>query len=225
MHRYQADIRKFQADVLLGVTKEKKMKKVMMMFAVVALVASVQAASVTWSLGAGTLYDYKDTKQGSGVTCYLVLDSYVSTIDAKINNDKNFTAIKTSTALGIVDTGVTTGSTGLMSTRTVNGTLASYMTTPGGSTAIANGDSVAYRVLFVDTANGAWKYSDAISVKAYDENASTVIKTTAQFKSGQFGVGAAHGTAWQTVTSAPEPTSGLLVLVGLGLLGLRRRRA
>jgi len=198
------------------------MKKVMMMFVVAAVAVSMQAASVTWQLSAGTLYDYKNVKQGTGVTCYLVLDSYVSTIDAQILKDKNFTSIKESTALGIVDASATTSSTGGMSAQIVNG-LENYKTTAGGSTAIAVNDTVAYRVLFVDTANNAWKYSTVVSAKAYDENASTVIKTTAKFSSTQFGL--LNGTAWQTIASAPEPTSGLLVLVGLGLLGLRRRRA
>lgn len=46
-------------------------------------------------------------------------------------------------------------------------------------------------------------------------------KEIAEFKTGQ----ASYAAGWYTAGAIPEPTSGLMLLLGVGLMALRRRRA
>ena len=71
-------------------------------------------------------------------------------------------------------------------------------------------------------ASGNW-VGKTSAISYNDLKAAGAISDT--FNPSFTGVNAALGGAGTTYTDVPEPTSGLLMLVGLGALALRRRRA
>lgn len=70
---------------------------------------------------------------------------------------------------------------------------------------------------------GHWA-ADTFTATKYAEVAGTSAVVYTDALSGQAAAAAAALTAY-TYQTAPEPTSGLLTLVGMALLGLRRKRA
>ena len=186
------------------------MKKLIIAACAVAFAAGVQAASVTW----GTSGAFYDTAGGpdwptvaAGTTAYFVfVNSY-----AQADLVADFAA-------GSVDTAklaaIKSGTVG------ADGTVADVT---GSSTALS-GSQAAYVVILKDAEN--MFISDSVT-KTIDE----LSGSTYTFEESQTGDiwalnGAASagyvGAGWYNV---PEPTSGLLMLLGMAGLALRRKRA
>ena len=192
------------------------MKKIMIVMAVVALAISVNAAAVNWKVAAAGVKGYNGTAQiniGTGADVYLVLSSAMGSIVDAINGG-TFSA---STA-GVLDSAKTTSNTGIVSERTV--------TSGFGSSGV--GDSLTMRVLVIDSThdpeNTWYKFSGEISKALYDDNPAegAPVPNTASFASTQWG----NGTDWAkatTTTDVPEPTSGILLVLGGAMLALRRK--
>ena len=179
-----------------------KMKKLMMLAAVAALAFASQAASVSW----------------------------------KINYAGQGSAWKSSGAFALVFNGAdydevinlitVTGSDTLqadLAAKALNNPAATFGNTKGAATAsglVADAPGTMFVVIFNDASYDAGK---------------SVLYTAATDVSGSFYEPPASGTAFTfnaasfansgTIASVPEPTSGLLMLVGLAGLALRRRRA
>ena len=172
------------------------MKKLMVALAAIALAGATQAATMSWSV---LNMQARDIEAGWLVALY---DSS-TTFDYASAKDGTLAAMYTGTAYS-------SGTT----IRANDSGLGSY----------SSGDTVsAYAVVF-----NAATIADATQVLISDVQSATVNAQGANI-SLAFGSMASTGTTNKfrnsTWADAPEPTSGLLMLVGFGALALRRRRA
>lgn len=186
------------------------MKKLMFMLAVVAMAACAQAASVYWTC----------TYVAKGAEAY-VDNGLAFFVNAATLSQSDMLALegKGADAIGTALTGMysyTGGSDGKYSVvkadAVANATL-------GLSDVTA---SEAYLVIF-DTAT----ITDASNfyvteVKSFNTYSGTEVQ---QIKWGDQETVSSTAGAWHSAAVVPEPTSGLLMLVGLAGLALRRRRA
>ena len=194
------------------------MKKLMIAAAIVCAAAFAQAASVQWNSGTiyvasdaagttGTTADYKATLSTGArpVTAYvyeLTLEAYTAALAMD-------TATLYDTYFGKVDTKV------------------AAKTTVGNGTAnplayeVADNSTIYGLVLYVDTNNANLPDGKDAFVKAALASAETA---TTALQVGNMITANAVSTTW-TAVPVPEPTSGLLLLLGVAGMALRRRRA
>ena len=181
------------------------MKKLMIMAAVALVaVASQAAVAVTWQSG----QVYKPNADGS------MSSSLLTTADA-------FTA----TIAFFTDSACTTpfAAGGTLSTSTVQTKGTSGYSA---STAANFGAGTYYAVLTLTGNVGGKDVSYTSDVGSFTIADGALNGPTINFTTGQNMGGSSLMTAttW-TVAGVPEPTSGILMLVGLGALALRRRKA
>ena len=184
------------------------MKKIMIMLAAVACAAMVQAATVSWAITAGPsmagahLKNYAGNVYTSDV--YLVLSSEQANITK---------ALTDGTAFSYVDSNKTT-------TPVTGGTSLKTVTSDSLTT-----DSTGFMILLVDKdgdGNTVYKFSSEMMVAPSGDP-----KTPSAMS---FAASTDFAGSWNTVESgttgdAPEPTSGLLLLVGAAALALKRKQA
>ena len=189
------------------------MKKLIIAACAVAFAAGAQAASVTWGSD-GAFYNTDGelggwTTVAAGTTAYFVFANSYSQTDLVADfaaGSVNMTKL----------TAINTGSIG------ADGTIAEVT----GSATTLSGAQSAYVVLFEGTDN--MFISDSIS-RTIDQLATTIYGFT-EAETGDIwaknGLATAGYSApgWYSA-SVPEPTSGLLMLLGMAGLALRRRRA
>ena len=184
------------------------MKKLVMLCAIVAAAVSVHAASFEWG-GAIAAEDGMATV-GSSATAYLLYsDSAFGTI-----NSFNTSTMTTDAGGTLMQThAITSGEAGnYVFSDTYNNSDYTQM----------NGY---YAVVMVDGAN---MYYNTFNVTEF----TSATTPTQNYKlnedwsgSDYLGDPARKGTVTGGSSGVPEPTSGLLLLVGAGILGLRRKRA
>ena len=193
------------------------MKKLMMAVAVVALAIGANAAMVDWQ--------YKITSVGTSAASYpeyanLNAGKYVAYLFDE-------TTWETALAEGITKTTFEDAEDSGKLFRGANSAgkypFGTRQDTATGTTLnmrAISGEGGSYYLVLVDTSADTWKYnatekelaSRTEQGGAIAENALSVTYTTF------------HGYAWTNV-NVPEPTSGLLLLLGMAGLALRRRRA
>ena len=180
------------------------MKKIMFMLALLAAVA-VQAASITWGVGnnAFSLESGSSYSSKSGVLVYLIDAAAKDSIVAAIGAGKF-----SSSTEGVLASKATTNTKGY---------IAQYEVT---SPALTAGKYYDFSALILDTIEGKTYYNitSAVHQNAYTSGIDEQMKIN--FASTQF----ANGTGWTEASGTPEPTSGLLLLLGGAMLALRRKQ-
>ena len=188
------------------------MKKLMFMLAAVAMAACTQAATVNW-------------------TCTYVAKGAENYVDNGLAFFVNAATLSQSDMLALEGKGATAISSALSG-------MYSYTGGSDGKYSVAKADAVANATLGLsDATTGNQAYLvifDTATITDASNFYVTDVKTfatysgtdTAQIKWGDQETASSAAGAWKSASGAvPEPTSGLLMLVGLAGLALRRRRA
>ena len=178
------------------------MKKILTIVAAVLSISIVNAASVTWTLSG------VQTSDGSGnASGYLAM-----VFDAATSQDAVISAI-------LAKDTATLGTLANDWSQTTTSSAAGFMRSAGNGSYSAGDSFGAYLVIF-----DAGAVADAENYFITQTKTGTIAANgaNATLAFGTYGNQVAAGSSWQAV---PEPTSGLLMLVGLAGLALRRRRA
>ena len=188
------------------------MKKLMIAFASVAVAMVAQAAAIDWSISNNSWTTQDGSRPAQGTTVYL------------INGATSLDVI----AAAVADNTVSTSLDWVYgSAATDNGRgRVSELTTQG----FTRGQSYDFSVLLIDktSENGPYYMVSAkTSGVAYDtamedESLSIYFGTDQLGANAQTYNAASAANGW---ASAPEPTSGLLLLLGMAGLALKRKRA
>ena len=188
------------------------MKKLMIAVAIICAAAISQGAIYNWGFSGngGEIYQAGTEEYLENGTAFLFLGT-VSASDTKFDTSKA-TLITTG---GYDDSVYAFGQVG---TNPANMPSHNLITTDGGQ---------AYTLILVD--------KDGLSsLDGYEGNYFLATGTSAQGAApgatvtyyGEFLNNAEiYGNSWSTMSAAPEPTSGLLLLIGVAGLALKRRRA
>ena len=179
------------------------MKKLLTIIATVMVGLSINAATVDWSVD---LYDISETSDTTKFTLYSFASGDVaSTLAAALNTDGKFNQTAFEAALA----GATKSTANFDDYGWADGNISGV-----------SGSSISFLVLTDGTAaDSTFYYAANVDITGYtyeppSGNPGVFYLDTTGFTSGTIGTAA-----------IPEPTSGLLMLVGLAGLALRRRRA
>ena len=182
------------------------MKKLMIAAAIVCAAVVCQAAQVNWNVdwaysNYGSVNTYDD---GSSVN-YWIVNMVGATDTSGLSVDKDGNLVN-SASYAVVDTGSFTAASGGFA-----------------KGEIANGNYLA--MVIYDAANGLYGVSDANAVSGIVEEPPTAGTLAANFQNDGGSEGYLIANTPVPTTPVPEPTSGLLMLLGVAGLALKRRRA
>lgn len=187
------------------------MKKLMIAFAVAAVAVFAQAATVDWSLASKNTIKTYSGGDGAGIAVYLLNTAgtdYAKTVAGLADGTVTSANIKTQGSY--LGTG-TTGSSG------------AKLGKASGQVTVAS-PGVDYSMVFVYFENVGGKdyyyLSSATTGTSYDGSAEYPSGATATWMASDYAA-----SNWHEATAVPEPTSGLLMLLGLAGLALKRKRA
>ena len=183
------------------------MKKLVVAALAIASAVVVNAASVNWSMANGVLAPSPDGSASSGRASYYTMliftDSQASAVDSAIAAG-NYTSLS-DLALSSVQAGKSGQFSGAVNGLTGTSTTLFAVVFDTYSTTETIADA------------GYYYKTGTVTQNTYDPTGSDPA-TTAVFTSTQM-------TGTWTATAVPEPTSGVMLLLGMAGLALRRRRA
>lgn len=187
------------------------MKKLIIALVAIAAGFAANAASFTWKATSGYLYDgaTEPAKMTSG-TAYLLFTSMLTQSDLV----SAFASDATTAASTVTSKAITSSSIGSNARIAQSDSFSANVTS----------DQTAYFVVFNGDSTYISETADATyyAVGDYDiafGSMSSSSKTLLDKADGYSSAG------WYGSTAVPEPTSGLLMLLGMAGLALRRRRA
>jgi len=192
------------------------MKKIMIACVAVAMAAVAQAASVNWTIT--NVYSPSDS------TAKVAAGSMSAWLFVTANSTDVTTGIPVTT-LSAVQTVLASGDlTGLSSLAAAHGSNTAAGTVGGatGLTGFSSGSLTAFAVV-VDSADLSTA-NNYFLVSGGAEKTATFTSATG-IKSLAFGDQTSYTTTAGAWTAVPEPTSGLLMLLGMAGLALRRKHA
>ena len=196
------------------------MKKLMVAFAAIALAIGAQAAQWTWGISAlspvckpstdtgitsGTAYLYAFSSASAAESA---LTSFVASYAAETLTDSALTS-----ASGYVDGSKRAISEGALS--------ANYAMNSDPYSGLSKGDTV-YWAMVVDATEGLFMDYTSATRNADGKNRGVTFNEASNSQNVFLASGGYQGAGFYTV---PEPTSGLMLLLGMAGLALRRRRA
>ena len=179
------------------------MKKIVVFAACAMLAAVTQAAAVGWSLAGASAY------ANDAYQFFVIGQNGVSSI---------------ATITALLDAGTDTSSYAFGSGKVNGSGSASVGTSASGKTLDAGTHTAFYVVFDSETpASGSANYA---VVSGAANLTKTIAATTANvtFAAGNASSILNNSSNWKSFGPAPEPTSGLLLLVGAGMLALRRKQ-
>lgn len=193
------------------------MKKIMIAFAVVVSAACLNAATFSWVIN-NVKESSGSGNNATGYSAYLFLTAASGNVQSFV---PSATLTTVESVLADITAGTFSADGAYFSGPIGSATAGAAVVATGISTSFGAGDSLTGFVVIFDSADYATAENYMIA-----QNASGAQELTATWtgpsgaKSLAFGSQAAN--TWHAI---PEPTSGLLMLVGLAGLALRRRRA
>ena len=182
------------------------MKKLMIAAAIVCAAVVSHAASVSWGVEwAYSNYDAVNTYDDGSSVNYWIVNMVAATDTSGLSVDKDGNLVN-SASYAVVETG-------------------SFDATGNGKASgeIANGNYLA--MVIYDSANGLYGVSDANAVSGIVAEPPTAGTLAANFQNDGGSEGLLIANTPVPTSPVPEPTSGLLMLLGVAGLALRRRRA
>lgn len=186
-----------------------KMSKLSFAFATVAMAAMVNASTVTWGITSAL-----DTEKFNAGTIYLFAGSSIADISTWAGNQTSFTFNDVKTQLG-ADLAVLNDAPNTITLSGGKGTSSGNSVTSYGT-----GSTGQYSVYAVVLSEDGKNIAVADSVKTLNLR-NNATPSFAQWTAANFNTySAKSGT-----DPIPEPTSGLLMLIGMAGLALRRKRA
>ena len=187
------------------------MKKLVMAFAIVGAVAIANASTVSW--GAGTLYRAANAQGGFSTTTAMAAQALV-TMNVYLVDQATFTTVSALDQRGIYDWA--TEQTATYSAQNYTTKIIGAATAK--DTAFA-GSTTYYSVIVAE-------YTDAEYGKMFmTATATQTTPASGTSSNNNLFSAAAQPAGWTAVESVPEPTSGLLLLLGVAGLALKRKHA
>ena len=189
------------------------MKKIMLTFAAIATVIVANAASMNW----GADYTYSST--GTAGVDRGTTDAWIAYVF-----DASTTSYASAQALFAANKGADLAALAVGSTTVAGDELGGFQAQSTFSGAA--GSSVSAYVVIFDAASVATSKNMYISEVVTATAPSSGVPGVLSFGEGGDMVGMASASAWTASAAAvPEPTSGLLLLIGMAGLALRRKQA
>ncbi len=182
------------------------MKKLIMAIAVAALAAATQAAVIAWKTGTGNqVYLMNSTDRAGGLAVYLFADT--------VTQDSVLEAVRSgaklsSLAYKATSTTQSTGAINSSFTANAGDTFSGYFAI------LATVDGADY--LYISSVASATAPTTGTGTAIYKEKAASQLAASS---------GTYSGAGWYTTAAVPEPTSAMLLVLGVAALALRRKRA